>query len=103
MDGLKMKILEFRGPFRSGEEIARIPADVNTEYVQIGVQIPECLPIDLKQRLAPDIEINNVGYCVHERWIVEFTDINVQSFTIVARRALPAECIIDVLSDTRQE
>ncbi len=103
MIGLKMKIKQFRGPFRSGEEIARIPAEVNTTYVQIGVQIPESEPVFTRQRLKPDISINNIDFCVHGYWVVEFADIKIPNFTIVARRELPAECIIDIMSDVKRE
>ena len=98
-----MKIRQFHGPFRSGEEICKLPAELNTTYVQIGILIPECETISTKQRLKPDISINGKDFCVHNYWMIEFADINVASFTVVARRNLPAECIVDVLTDIKRD
>lgn len=98
-----MKLIQVHGPFRSGEEIIKLPAEVNTTYVQIGVLIPECETISTKQRLKPDININGKDFCIHNYWMVEFTDIDVASFTVTARRNLPAECIVDILSDIKRE
>lgn len=98
-----MKIRQVHGPFRAGEEILRIPAEVNTTYVQIGVLIPEAYPIQIRKNLKPDISINGIDFCIHGYWMVEFADIRIPSFTIVARRNLPEECIIDVMSDIRRE
>lgn len=98
-----MKIRQFHGPFRSGEEICRLPAELNTNYVQIGVLIPECETIVTKKALRPDININGQDFCVHNYWMIEFADITVSSFIVTARRNLPAECIVDILTDVKRE
>ena len=53
-----MKLLQYRGPFRSGEEIANIRPDLNVTYVQIGIQFPKAPPLDWRKSLTPDIEVN---------------------------------------------
>lgn len=98
-----MEVYEFRGPFRKDEEIGRIPASVNNTLVQIGVQIPERDTIFYTQKLRPDVVINDKEFVLHDRWMVEFSDIKVASFTIVARKDLPAETIIDVMTDIKRE
>ena len=98
-----MKLLQHRGPFRSGEEIANIRPDLNVTYVQIGIQFPKAPPLDWRKSLTPDIEVNGTGYVINDPWILEFCDFTFTSFNIIARRDFPEDCIVDILMNERSE
>ena len=98
-----MKLLQYRGPFNSGEEIANIRPDLNVTYVQVGVQFPKASPLQWRTSMAPDIEINGKTYLINDPWILEFDGFTFTSFNIIARRDLPEDCIIDVLMNERSE
>ena len=98
-----MKLLQYRGPFNSGEEIANIRPDLNVTYVQVGVQFPKAPPLQWRTSMAPDIEINGKTYLINDPWILEFDGFTFTSFNIIARRDLPEDCIVDVLMNERSE
>ena len=116
------KLIEFVGPFRTGQRITVEPA-VNTEYTHIGLQVPErgmVATIERRQdetsitpttivpdswrampAKRPEISINGKQLCVSPTGILEFDLLGEIELNIQILQSLPKESIIDIIAYTR--
>lgn len=95
-----MELIQYTGPFTAGQTIT-IPAQTSYTYVHIGIQIPKRQPIELIDTKALDVDItlNDIGYRVNEKGILEFDQTNETDINIEIARDLPWESIIDIMYD----
>lgn len=105
-----MKLIQYKGPFTAGDVIT-IPAEYDTTYVHIGIQIPNRQPIayyhnpeDTSEAYpySADIELGEadggtIGYAVNEKGILEFDELAQNSWRIRFLKDVPMETIIDIL------
>lgn len=88
-----MKSKQFTGPFSIGQSIDLGLSGVR--YVQIGIEHPHSIPIS---EITPItiLSINNVDYCITEKDILEFEQLNLDELSIVIQEANNPYFIIDI-------
>ena len=112
------RLLEYTGPFTTGQRITLSPL-INTEYVHIGMQIPQRQPVAIRERRqnpqsvtpttivpdswreiqtpSPELSVNGKNFCVSPTGILEFDEMADIEMTISILKNLPAETIIDII------
>lgn len=99
-----MELVQYNGPFNSGDEIK---TEVRYDYtvVHIGIQIPKRQPIAAwkSKEYSPDLTINGNPYAVNENGILEFDGTSEISFTVKFNKTLPPETILDVIYKSTEE
>ena len=99
-----MKVLQFSGPFVSGQTIT-IPASIDHTYVHIGLQIPNRQPIGKVEKYSlpyssqlhpTDVEINGKAYRIINN-ILEFDNLAQVSWEINILQDLPMGSVIDIV------
>lgn len=98
-----MKIIQYTGPFSSGQTIYIAPT-VNYTYVHIGIQIPQRQPIKtIQENIAPvDIEFNGIEYRVNDSGILEFDEMAEITIDIKFLTDTPNEAIIDIVYEEKE-
>lgn len=101
---IKLKIVQYRGPFTTSDRIT-IDPEYDRTWVHIGIQIPERQPIAYTYYTQappqPDLSIGEldggtISYRVNDTGILEFEEIAQNSWQIRFNRDLPVETIIDI-------
>ena len=88
-----MKAKQFIGPFSTGQSIDLGLSGVT--YVQIGIEHPHSIPIS---ESAPTVilSINNTDYCITEKDILEFEQLDLDQLSIIVQEANNPYFIIDI-------
>lgn len=88
-----MKAKQFIGPFSVGQSIDLGLSGVT--YVQIGIEYPYSIPIS---ESVPTIilSINNTNYCITEKDILEFEQLDLDQLSITVQEANNPYFIIDI-------
>ena len=88
-----MKAKQFIGPFSAEQSIDLGLSGVT--YVQIGIEHPHSIPIS---ESAPTviISINNTNYCITEKDILEFEQLDLDQLSITVQEANNPYFIIDI-------
>ena len=88
-----MRAKQFIGPFSAGQSIDLGLSGVT--YVQIGIEHPHSIPIS---ESAPTVilSINNTNYCITEKDILEFEQLDLDQFSITVQEANNPYFIIDI-------
>ena len=89
-----MKAKQFIGPFSAGQSIDLGLSGVT--YVQIGIEHPHSIPIS---ESAPTVilSINNTNYCITEKDILEFEQLDLDQLSITVQEANNPYFIIDIV------
>lgn len=88
-----MRAKQFIGPFSAGQSIDLGLSGVT--YVQIGIEHPHSIPIS---ESAPTVilSINNTNYCITEKDILEFEQLDLDQLSITVQEANNPYFIIDI-------
>ena len=88
-----MRAKQFIGPFSARQSIDLGLSGVT--YVQIGIEHPHSIPIS---ESAPTVilSINNTNYCITEKDILEFEQLDLDQLSITVQEANNTYFIIDI-------
>ena len=88
-----MRAKQFIGPFSAGQSIDLGLSGVT--YVQIGIEHPHSIPISESAPTAI-LSINNTNYCITEKDILEFEQLDLDQLSITVQEANNPYFIIDI-------
>lgn len=112
-----MELIQYRGPFASGQRIV-IPAQMGYTYVHIGIQNPKTQPITIPQtrvvnnktivetgKYRPSydnarLSINGQTYQLNAADVLEFDGLSELEWEIQFLDNFPATAVIDIVRRT---